>query len=215
MSEEKKKALKILYKLEKRYPDAPATYLNYSNPFELLIATILSARTTDEIVNEITPELFKKYPDPRSLANADSDDVADIVHSSGAYNRKTSYIQETSKMIVEKHNGKVPDSMDELVDFPGVSRKTSNVVLQAAFDKAEGIVMDTHVMRVSVRLGLSEHEDKPDKIERDLMNLLPQDKWIEYSRVAGTHGRELCEARNPKCPKCPVKDLCPSSDLGE
>ena len=181
----------------------------------MLIATILSARAPDATVNEITPVLFKKCPNPRSLANADTEKIAEIVRPCGAYNRKTAYIQDTARMLVEDHDGKVPDSMDDLVKFPGVSRKTGNVILQVVFDKAEGIVVDTHVMRVSTRLGLSENVDKPDKIEKDLMNLLPKGKWIEYSRIMGTHGRSLCEARKPKCGECPVKDLCPSSHLGD
>ena len=213
MSEEKKRALEILRKLEKNYPDAPPSYLKFNNPFEMVIATILSARTTDTGVNKITPELFGKYPTPIKLANSEVNDVAMIIRPCGAYNKKTSYIRETARMIAEEYNGSVPDKMEELVKLPGVSRKTANVVLQVVFRQAEGIVVDTHIMRVTVRLGFSEHDKKPDKIEKDLMQLLPKEKWIDYARLVGTHGRQICKSQNPKCSICPISMLCPSSEL--
>ncbi len=214
MSEERKRALEILRKLEKNYPDAPISYLNFSNPFEMVIATILSARTTDAGVNKVTPELFGKHPTPKKLANSDIDDIARIIRPCGAYNKKASYIKETARMIAEVHNGSVPDKMEELVKFPGVSRKTANVVLQVVFGQAEGIIVDTHIMRVTVRLGFSEHDKKPDKIERDLMQLLSKDKWIDYARLIGTHGRQTCKSQRPACSICSINNLCPSSEYG-
>ncbi len=181
----------------------------------MVIATILSARATDAGVNKVTPVLFGKYPTPKKLAQSAIDDVAEIIRPCGAYNKKTSYIRETARMIAEDYKGKVPDTMEELVKFPGVSRKTANVVLQVVLGKAEGIVVDTHIMRVSVRLGLSEHDKKPDKIERDLMQLLPKEKWIDYARLIGTHGRQTCKSKNPKCSICPINNLCPSSELSD
>lgn len=213
MSEEKKRALEILRKLEKHYSDAPPTYLNYNNPFEMVIATILSARATDAGVNKVTPELFAKYPTPKALANSSIDEVATIIRPCGAYNKKASYIRETARMLSEDYNGVVPSTMEELVKFSGVSRKTANVVLQVVFKQAEGIIVDTHIMRVTVRLGLSEHDKKPDKIEKDLMQLLPKDRWIDYARLVGAHGRQTCKAHHPKCSVCSINKLCPSSDL--
>jgi endonuclease-3 len=213
MSEERKRALEVLRKLDKNYPDAPSTYLNFNNPFEMVIATILSARATDAGVNKVTPELFLRYPTPKKLASSEVDDVAMIIRPCGAYNKKAGYIRETARMIAEEHDSQVPNTMDELVKFPGVSRKTANVVLQVVFGLAEGVVVDTHIMRVSVRLGFSNNDGKPDKIEKDLMQLLPRDKWISYARLIGTHGRQICKSQKPNCSACPVNNLCPSSEL--
>ncbi|TFF92540.1 endonuclease III [Candidatus Thorarchaeota archaeon] len=210
---DKDTAMKILRTLEKAYPDAPPTYLEFSNPFEMLIATILSAHTTDASVNEVTPTLFEKYPDPASLASAEKEEVIETIRLAGLYNRKSDYIMKTAREIVERFNGSVPGSLEDLVSFPGVSRKTANVVLSVAFNKNEGVVVDTHVMRVTVRLGLSEHDKKPTKIEKDLMGLYPENLWDDYARVIGAHGRQTCTARNPKCPECSVSKLCPSVQL--
>lgn len=214
MIDDEKRALEVLRKLGKAYPDAPCTYLNYNNPFEITIATILSARVTDAGVNKVTPELFAKYPTPKKLAEANTEDVSAIIRSTGAYNRKTEYIIKTASMILEDFGGEVPKTIEDLVKFPGVSRKTANVVLQVAYEIAEGVVMDTHVMRVSHRLGFTEHEKNPEKTEKDIMQLLQKSKWISYARLIGTHGRRTCKARNPACSTCVVNNLCPSSDLG-
>jgi len=214
MSEEEKRALEVLRKLNKTYPDAPPTYLNFNSPFEMIIATILSARATDAGVNKVTPELFRKYPTPKKLAEANIDDVAMIVRPLGAYNRKAAYITKTSRMILENFGGEIPKTIEEIVTFPGASRKTANVVLQTAFDIAEGVIMDTHIMRVSLRLGFTEHEKKPEKNEKDLMQLLSKDKWISYARFIGTHGRRTCKSRNPMCSTCTINNLCPSSEIG-
>ncbi|TFG98074.1 endonuclease III [Candidatus Thorarchaeota archaeon] len=213
MSNEDKRVLEVLRKLIKAYPDAPKTYLDFNNPFEMTIATILSARATDAGVNKVTPVLFGKYSTPKKLAEADIDEVAMIIRSTGAYNRKAEYITKTARMILEDFGGEVPRTIDELVTFPGVSRKTANVVTQVAFDSAEGVVMDTHIMRVSLKLGLTEHEKNPEKTEKDIMQLLPKGKWISYARFVGTHGRRTCKSRKPMCSTCAVNNLCPSSEL--
>jgi endonuclease-3 len=213
MSDDEKRVLEVLRKLNKEYPDAPSTYLDHKNPFEMAIATILSARATDAGVNKVTPELFAKYPTPKKLAGADIDEVAAIIRPTGAYNRKSEYITKTAKMIVEDFGGEVPKSIEELVKLPGVSRKTANVILQVVYDIAEGVVMDTHIMRVTHRLGFTVHEKKPEKIEQDIMQLLPKGKWISYARLIGTHGRRTCKSRKPMCSTCTVNNLCPSSEL--
>ncbi|MHA1948892.1 MAG: endonuclease III [Candidatus Thorarchaeota archaeon] len=206
-------AAKILKTLDKAYPDAPATYLNFDNHFELLIATILSARATDVGVNKVTPILFSKYPTPEKLGVAELEKVAEIIRPLGAFNRKSVYIVDTARMVTEEFNGQIPKTLDELITFKGVSRKTANVILSVAFNLTEGVVVDTHVGRVSVRLGLSEHEKKPDKIERDLMELLPIEMWNDYARLMGAHGRRTCKSQRPKCPDCSVNTLCPSAEI--
>lgn len=213
MSNEGKRALEVLRKLTKAYPDAPCTYLNYNNPFEITIATILSARATDAGVNKVTPVLFAKYPTPKKLAEANTEEVAAIIRSTGAYNRKTEYIIKTARMILDDFGGEVPKTIEELIIFPGVSRKTANVVLQIAYEIAEGVVMDTHIMRVSNKLGFTEYDKKPEKTEKEIMQLIPKDKWISYARLIGTHGRRICKSRKPMCSDCVINNLCPSSEF--
>lgn len=213
MRNEDKRALEVLRKLTKAYPDAPCTYLNYNNPFEITIATILSARATDAGVNKVTPKLFAKFPTPKQLAEADINEVAMIIRTTGAYNRKSEYITKTARMILDDFGGEVPRTIEELVRFPGVSRKTANVVLQIAYEIAEGVVMDTHIMRVTHRLGFTEHEKNPEKTEKDIMQLIPKNKWISYARLIGTHGRRICKSRKPMCAECAINNLCPSSEL--
>ncbi|KXH71645.1 MAG: hypothetical protein AM326_11585 [Candidatus Thorarchaeota archaeon SMTZ-45] len=210
-----KKAMQIVSILDKTYPDAPATYLNYKSPFEMLIVTILSARATDAGVNKISPTLFKKYPTPEKLAKVNLDEIGQIIRPLGAYNKKAGYITGTSRLLVEKFDGKVPNTLKELISFPGVSRKTANVVLSVVFGISEGIVLDTHVMRVTLRLGLSEHENKPEKIEKDMMELLPNKFWSDYARLIGAHGRQTCKSRRPNCTSCTLNKLCPSAELGK
>ena len=211
--EKKELAKKIVSSLKKAYPDAPSTYLNFRNPFELLIATILSAHTTDVSVNKSTPALFAKYPTPEKMARAKIEEITELVRATGAYNRKAAYITETAKLIVENFGGEVPKTLDELVTFKGVSRKTANVILSVAFNLSEGVVVDTHVMRVTVKLGLSEHIKKPKMIEKDLIELLPKTLWNDYARIMGAHGRRTCKSFRPKCPDCSVNTLCPSAEL--
>ena len=209
------KAVEIIKILDKTYPDAPQTYLNYQNPFEMLIVTILSARATDASVNKISPILFEKYPTPKKMAKANLDVIGQIIRPLGAYNKKAGYITETSRQLVEGFGGEVPKTMEDLVSFKGVSRKTANVVLSVAFGLSEGIVVDTHVMRVTVRLGLSEHDKNPQKIEEDLMELLPRELWNDYARLIGAHGRRTCKSRKPHCIDCSISKLCPSAELDE
>ncbi len=210
-NEKRERMARILEVLREKHSDAPITYLDHKNPFEMLIATILSARTTDAYVNKVTPELFRKYPTAEKLAEADIEDIRRIIYGVGAYNNKAVFIKDTAMMLVEAFDGNVPQSIEEIVKLKGASRKTANVVLQVAFGINEGVVVDTHIRRVSQRLGLTEQE-KPEKIERDLMGLLPQSEWGEYARLIGAHGRRICGSRKPKCHECPVSQLCPSSE---
>ncbi len=207
------KSVRIVNILDKTYPDAPATYLNYQSPFEMLVATILSARATDAGVNKITPVLFKKYPTPDKMAEANPDEVGKIIRPLGAYNKKAGYIIGTSRMLIDRFKRNVPRTMEELTSFPGVSRKTANVILSVVFGLSEGVVVDTHVMRVTLRLGLSKHEQNPQKIEKDLMQLLPRNMWNDYARLIGAHGRRTCKSRNPKCNSCALNMSCPSAEL--
>ncbi|MFW9806211.1 MAG: endonuclease III [Candidatus Thorarchaeota archaeon] len=207
------KAVEIVKILDKTYPDAPKTYLNYHNPFEMLIVTILSARATDAGVNKISPILFKKYPTPEKMARASLEEIGQIIRPLGSFNKKAKYITETSRQLVENFDSKVPRKMENLISFPGVSRKTGNVVLSVVYGLSEGVVVDTHVMRVTVRLGLSENEKKPEKIEQDLIELLPRELWSDYARLVGAHGRRTCKSRQPKCSECSLSKICPSAEI--
>jgi len=192
--------------LKKEYPNAK-TELKHSNPFELLIATILSAQIKDTTINKITPILFKKYPTPQKLAEADLKDVEKIIKPTGFYKIKAKNIIETAKILVEKFGGKVPDNMEDLLKLKGVARKTANVVLSNAFNKNEGIVVDTHVKRISYRIGLSDNKD-PLKIEQDLMKLFDRDDWGFLSNALILHGRYICDAKKPKCDRCKISRYC-------
>ncbi len=194
--------------LREEYPDVTGTALNYETPMELLVATILSAQTTDEQVNKITPELFKKYPTVAAYADADLEELQEAVNSVNFYRNKAKYIKKSARRIMEEHDGEVPDQMEDMVELHGVSRKTANVVLSDAFDVHEGVVVDTHVMRLAQRLGLTGH-DKRDKIERDLMERYPRERWFDVSNVLIAHGRRVCHARNPECERCVVRRRCP------
>ncbi|KAA0002372.1 MAG: endonuclease III [Thermoplasmata archaeon] len=205
--------MEILKRLKKAYPHVKGTALNYSNALELLVATILSAQTTDERVNIVTANLFQKYRNPMDYANADLEELQNDIKSVNFYRNKAKYIKEACKIIVEKYGGKVPDSMEELVKLPGVSRKTANVVLSNAFRKDEGIVVDTHVIRLSRRLGLTNQKDR-DKIEQDLMNKYPKEAWFDIANLLIAHGRKVCKARNPDCENCILKDICPYYNEG-
>ena len=208
MTDLKKRATEIDKRLGKRYPDAKCS-LDFTNPFELLIATILSAQSTDARVNIVTKSLFRKYPDPAAFANASLVEMETAVKQTGFFRNKAKAVINCSKAIMEKHGGEVPRTMDELVELPGVGRKTANVVLGNAFETPVGVVVDTHVGRVSGRLGLTESAD-PVVIEQDLMALLPKKKWTGFAHRMIYHGRETCEARKPKCDECVLNDLCPS-----
>ncbi|MFW9944214.1 MAG: endonuclease III, partial [Candidatus Sifarchaeia archaeon] len=201
---EKDRIQTVVQILKVTYPDAPATYLNHRNAFEMLIATILSAHTADACVNTITPKLFKVYPNPESMMKADINDLIELIRPCGTYNRKAAYIRDTAAIIVERFSGRVPRTLDELVELSGVSRKTANVVLSVVFGINEGVVVDTHVMRVTQKLGLTEEKKNRTKTERNLMELLPQEQWYDYARLIGAHGRRTCIARRPKCPDCTI-----------
>ena len=197
-------------RLESAYPDAKCA-LNFSNPLQLLVATILSAQSTDRTVNTVTPALFRRYKTARQFAEADAQELETLIHSTGFFRNKAKSIQGATRLIVEKHGGKVPQTMEELLELPGVARKTANVVLGVAFEKAEGVVVDTHVQRLSRRLDLSS-ESTPPKIETDLMRLFPREKWIHLSHLLIHHGRATCQAQRPRCGSCPIEDLCFSED---
>lgn len=199
----------ILTGLRAAHPDAKCA-LVHENALQLLVATILSAQCTDERVNMVTPELFKRYPNAQALADADSEELEAIIHSTGFFRQKAKSIQGAARRLVEAFGGEVPAEMDELLTLPGVARKTANVVLGVAFGKAEGVVVDTHVRRLSGRLGLSS-EDDPAKIERDLMALVPRSDWIDLSHLLIHHGRKVCQARKPDCAHCTIADVCPSA----
>ncbi|HYR87448.1 MAG TPA: endonuclease III [Terriglobia bacterium] len=197
-------------RLEAAYPDAKCA-LDHENPLQLLVATILSAQSTDKMVNIITPALFRKYRTAEGFANADTPELESMIHSSGFFRNKARSIKAAARVIADEHQGKVPDTMEELLKLSGVARKTANVVLGVAFGKAEGVVVDTHVQRLSRRLDLS-RETRPDKIEQDLMRQVPIEKWILLAHLLIHHGRAKCTALRPKCAECPIEDLCYSED---
>jgi len=203
------RAPKIYARLAAEYPDAKCA-LDHRNPFELTVATILSAQCTDVMVNKVTPALFEKYPDARSMAVADPDVLQQMIKSTGFFRNKSKSLLGMSAAVAETHGGEVPRTMDELVKLPGVGRKTANVVLGNAFGIDEGVVVDTHVTRLSNRLGLTRETDAV-KIEQDLMRLYPKDQWTMLSHLLISHGREVCDARRPECERCVVNKLCPSS----
>jgi endonuclease III len=209
--DEKKRVRKIISLLKKAYPNAKCS-LNHSNPLELLIATILSAQCTDERVNMVTPELFRKYKSCGDYANADRADLEAEIRSTGFFRNKTKSIQGAARMICDEYGGNVPHSMEELLALPGVARKTANVVLGNAFGIASGVVVDTHVARLSTRLGLTDNK-QPEKIEQDLMGLVPKKDWIDFPHLMIYHGRKICKARTPLCADCVLERLCPSSTL--
>lgn len=204
---EKERIKKIIEILRKLYPEAE-TALKHQNPFQLLIATILSAQCTDERVNMVTPVLFKKYPKPESLAQAGAGEIENIIRSTGFYKNKALSIKESSKTIVDKFGGKVPKTMEELLTLRGVARKTANVVLGSAFGITSGIVVDTHVKRLSFRLGFTK-ETNPEKIESDLTKIIDKKDWIWFSHGLIWHGRKICMARKPFCSECKLNEACP------
>jgi len=203
------RAPEIIRILDETYPDATIA-LRFSNPLELLVATILSAQSTDVKVNEVTEALFEKYRTPQDYLRVPEDELKEDIHSTGFFNQKALAIREACRRIVEVYDGRVPDTMEELTTLRGVARKTANIVLANAYDTVVGIPVDTHVKRLSNRLGFSAQRD-PDKIEQDLMRLVPQQHWYRFSYELIDHGRALCIAKRPKCAECPVEHLCPSS----
>jgi endonuclease-3 len=196
--------------LQAAYPDAKCA-LDHQNPLQLLVATILSAQSTDKMVNIITPALFKKYRTAEQFATADTEELETMIHSSGFFRNKAKSIKAAARAIADEFGGKVPDTMEDLLKLAGVARKTANVVLGVAYGKAEGVVVDTHVQRLSRRLDFS-REERPDKTEEDLMQLFPREKWILLAHLLIHHGRAKCTAMRPKCAECSIEDLCYSED---
>jgi endonuclease-3 len=205
----KTRVLRIISLLEKELPDAKIA-LNYIDPFELLVATILSAQCTDERVNLVTRTLFKKYKTAEDYANAEIKGLEQNVKSTGFYRNKAKNIKKASQILVEKYDSQVPRTMDEILELPGVARKTANVVLQNAYGIIEGIAVDTHVRRVSTRLELTRNRD-PNKIETDLMEIVPHDKWMRITDMLISLGRKICTAKKPKCEICTLNKICPSA----
>lgn len=205
------RTLEIIKRLKKEYPDAHCA-LNHTNAFELLIATILSAQCTDERVNLVTAELFRKYRRPEDYVRAAPEELEEDIRSTGFFRNKAKNIRAASRTIVDEHGGEVPRTMDELLELAGVARKTANVVLGNAFGIASGVVVDTHVRRLSNRLGLTTEQD-PVKIEKDLQELVPKKDWVMFSHWLIWHGRAVCKARKPNCPECVLEDICPKEGV--
>jgi endonuclease III len=201
----------IIRRLKRAYPNAKCS-LNHTNPFELLVATILSAQCTDERVNIVTADLFRKYRGPEDYLKVSPRELEKDIQSTGFFRNKTRSIQGTSKVLTEEYGGKVPQTMEELLELPGVARKTANVVLGNAFDIKAGVVVDTHVTRLSRRLGLTKEKDA-QKIERGLIEIVPRKDWVIFPHLMIYHGRKICRARNPLCAECVVEKYCPSSYL--
>ena len=211
MPDLKARARQILRVLKREYPEARCA-LNHSTPLELLVATILSAQCTDERVNKVTADLFRRYPGCADYAGAPLTELERAVHSTGFYRNKAKAIQAACRLLLERHGGEVPRTMAELLELPGVARKTANVVLGNAFGIASGVVVDTHVSRLAGRLGLSA-ETQPEKTERDLQALVPRREWVAFSHRLIAHGRQVCQARRPRCAACALEPYCPSSLL--
>jgi len=207
----KKRVRDVIRRLKRAYPDAK-TALNHSNAFELLVATILSAQSTDERVNIVTADLFRKYRKPEDYLKVPPSELEKDIHSTGFFRNKTKSLQGTARVLLEKYGGEVPHTMDELLELPGVARKTANVVLGNAFGVKAGVVVDTHVMRLSHRLNFSQ-EKTPEKIELDLIEIVPKKDWVLFPHLMIFHGRRTCKARNPMCAECVVEKQCPSSYL--
>jgi endonuclease-3 len=204
------RAIDILYRLEREYPDVSGTELLHNNPLELLVATILSAQATDVQINKITKELFKKYKSAEDYATAPRDEFENDIRSSGFFRRKADAIQTTAQTLIDDYGGRVPDNMEDLLKLKGVARKTANIVLSGAFNKIEGIAVDTHVFKLSKRLGLSKEKNR-NRVEKNLMELFPQKKWWAVNYLLITHGRQVCYAKKPRCENCTLNDICPSA----
>ncbi|MFC1566853.1 endonuclease III [bacterium] len=206
--ETKQRIIKIIAILKKEYPDT-STILNHRNPFQLLVATVLSAQCTDKRVNMVTPKLFKKYKSVKAFAGAQQSELEEDIRAIGFFRNKAKNIIGFSKLLLEKFHSKVPDTMDELLELPGAARKTANIILTQVFGKAEGIAVDTHVARISQKLKLTKNKD-PKKIEYDLLNIIPKKDWLHFNSYLVNHGRAICVARRPKCGECKIARYCPS-----
>ncbi len=202
----KEEAIKIIEILKKTYPDAKCS-LDFKTPFQMLFAVVLSAQCTDERVNKTTPEIFEKYPDAESIFKIDIEELEKLIHPCGFYKNKAKNLKETAKILVEKYNGEVPCNMEELMKLPGVGRKSANVIMLEAFNMPQGIAVDTHCKRIANRLGFSKQQE-PQKIEQDLLKVIPKEYYKDVNHIFMWHGRNLCAAKKPKCEKCPVKKYC-------
>lgn len=209
LAEKKHRSLTVISRLKKKFPGAKIA-LKFSGPWQLLVAVILSAQCTDKKVNEVTADLFKKFRTVDDYVRADKKELERLIHSTGFYHAKARHILETAKLIKEKFGGQVPKTMSEILTLRGVARKTANVVLGTAYNVVEGIAVDTHVRRLSQRLGMSPHDD-PNKIEKDLMELLPKKEWLRATYLLIEHGRAICTAKDPRCDLCPLSNICPSA----
>jgi len=207
----RERAAVIAARLRDEYPDSRVA-LDFANPYQLLVATILAAQSTDKRINLVTPALFRRFPTPRDLAGADLGELEELVHSTGFFRNKARALLALGQALAAEHGGAVPDRMEALVALPGVGRKTANVVLGNAFGQNAGVVVDTHVQRLSRRLALSAETD-PEKIERDLMELVPREDWTRFANQLIHHGRAVCHARKPDCPYCVLADICPSAEI--
>jgi len=205
----RKRIGRIIQILRREYPHS-RTALEYRTPLQILVATILAAQCTDERVNKITPALFRKYPTAQAFAAADREELEAEIRPTGFFRNKTKSIIGAARKIVEDFGGEVPANMADLITLPGVARKTANIVLSSCYGIAEGIAVDTHVKRLSGRLGLSRQQD-PEKIEMDLLKLVPRKHWLDFNYMLVNHGRKICQARKPRCPECPLRKLCPSA----
>ena len=200
----------ILKALDEAYPEVECA-LTHRSPWELLVATILSAQCTDVRVNMVTPELFRRFPTPQAMAKAELPELEELIRTTGFFRNKAKSVQGAARKVVEEFGGHVPQTLAELITIPGAARKTANVVLGVCFSKAEGIVVDTHVFRIARRLGLAKAETA-EKVEQELMQIIPQDRWIAFSHQLIHHGRQVCDARKPKCDRCNLEQLCHSKD---
>jgi endonuclease-3 len=209
MEPARKRISRIIEILRRDYP-ASRTALEFKTPLQILVATILAAQCTDERVNQITPALFKKYPTAADFARADRAELEREIRPTGFFRNKAKSIIGAAARIVESYGGRVPERIEGLITLPGVARKTANIVLSAGYGKAEGIAVDTHVRRLSGRLGLSKQSD-PEKIERDLLKIVPREDWLDFNFMLVNHGRKVCMARNPRCPECRLRALCPAA----
>ncbi len=207
---EKERMIIILERLKKEYPESKIS-LNFRNPYELLVATVLSAQTTDAKVNEITPHFFERFPTPKELAESSVTEIAETIRQVNFHNNKAKFLKQIGETLVIEYGGKVPDTMKDLVKMKGVARKTANVVLWNAFGKNEGIAVDTHVKRIAPRLGLTRHSN-PNKIERDLMEITPKSYWGMLTHLFIDHGRKICKPKRPRCADCVLNDLCPTAN---
>jgi len=209
MAPAKERIGRIIRVLRREYPES-RTALGFESPLQILVATILAAQCTDERVNRITPALFRKYPTAAAFAAADRAELEAEIRSTGFFRNKAKSIIGAARKIVDDFGGQVPAHMSDLITLPGVARKTANIVLSSGYDIAEGIAVDTHVRRLSGRLGLSRQQD-PEKIEKDLLRLVPKKDWLDFNYMLVNHGRKICQARKPRCPECPLRSLCPSA----